>query len=140
MNETTSRSDVLDRRLRRLCRTLDAQPGFEARLAARLARERPAPDAAALVGARARALRERRAAEAALQRGLRTNLLLVAAATLAAIGPAWLCGRILGHALGALPGAGSLWLAAASATLFVGWLWALLARTGRGESAALLLA
>jgi hypothetical protein len=140
MNRPTAGSGDLDRRLVRLIGTLDAQPGFEARLAARLAREQPLPDAAARSRARERLLRERSAAEQALRRRLRTSLLLVAGAAIAAVGPAWLCARLLAGVLGALPGDGGPVLAVVSGVLFLAWVGAVLARTARGQPATVLLA
>jgi hypothetical protein len=140
MNVPTSPDHELDRRLARLMRTIDADPGFEARLGARLARERAEGDQPLLSRARERALRERAEAEATLKRGLRANLLLIAGTALAAVGPAWLCGRILGRLLSALPGDGGVWLAGASGALFIAWLAAAFARAGRRGGAAALLA
>jgi hypothetical protein len=140
MNEPTARRTDLDHRLARLFGTLDTSPEFAARLGGRIARERPEPDAAARARAREQARGEHLATEAALKRSLRRNLLLVAGAASAALGPAWLCGRILGRALGALPGDGGLWLAGTSGALLIGWLWVLLARSQRGESATALFA
>jgi hypothetical protein len=139
MNDPTSRRGELERRLSRLMQAIDAQPGFEVRLGARLAREQRACDGAQLRRARERALAERAAAEAALGRGLRANLLLIAGAAIAALGPAWLCGRVLGRLLSLLPANGGLWLAGASGALFLAWLWIVLAGGGRrGVPAALL--
>jgi hypothetical protein len=132
VNDATRRSTELDRRLARLLGSLDAGPGFAARLAGRIAHERPAVDAAALARAREQALRERLAAEAALRRRLRSNLLLVAGAAIAAVGPAWICGGVLARLLGALPRDGGPWLAGASVALLAGWLWPVLARAARG--------
>jgi hypothetical protein len=140
MNDRTSAGGELDQRLTRLLRTIDAQPGFEARLGARLAREQARLDAGARGRARERALRARDLAEAALRRRLRASLLLIAGAAIAAVGPAWLCGRLLGRLLGLLPGDGGVWLAAASGALFIGWLWVALAQLGRRGHAAALLA
>jgi hypothetical protein len=140
MNDRTSPAGELDRRLTRLMRTIDAQPGFEARLGARLVREQGRHDEGARDRARERALRARALAEAALQRRLRASLLLIAGAAIAAVGPAWLCGRLLGHLLGLLPGGGGAWLAAASGALFIGWLSVVLAQLGRRGHAAALLA
>lgn len=134
MSGPGARPTALDARLARVLGTLDAAPGFEARLRARLAREPPATDAAALVHARERALRERQATERALRRALGLNALVVAGAALAALGPAWLLGRILGPALATLPSGASVWFAAASGAAFVAWLWARLGRTGRGTT------
>jgi hypothetical protein len=140
MSASSSGPADLDRRLTRLIGTLDAAPGFEARLAARIAHERPVPDAAARAQACARLLRERRAADEALRRRLRTSILLVAGAAVAALGPAWLCARLLAGALAALPSDAGPALAALSGIAFVGWVAAVLARTARGEPATALLA
>lgn len=134
MSGPAARPTALDARLATLLGTLDTAPGFEARLRARLARERPATDAPALVRARERVLRERQATEQALRRALGRSAVLVAGAALAALGPAWLLGRILGHALVELPSDAGVWFAAASAVAFVAWLWALLRRTAHGDT------
>ena len=130
----------LDERLARLCRTVDAAPGFEARLAARLARTRPLADAVAIARARERLQSERRAAERALGRRLRSNLALIAGTAIAAAGPVWLCAQLLAGVLGALPAGGGPALALASGGAFLGWVGALLARTARGQPASALLA
>jgi len=135
MSEPGATGGALDRRLARLLRTLDAEPGFAARLGARLAREQARQDGAALDRARARALREHAASAAALRRGLRANLTLIAGAALAALGPAWLCGRVLGELLSRLPGDGVAWLAGASGALFLAWLGVVLARIGPAAQA-----
>jgi hypothetical protein len=133
-------AEDLDRRLARLIGSVDALPGFEARLAARLAHERATPDAAARARARERLERAHRDAERALRRRLRTNLLLIAGATLATAGPAWLCARLIANALAALPSDALPALAAASGAAFVAWVGALLARAERGLPATGLLA
>jgi hypothetical protein len=130
----------LDGRLARLIGTLDAAPGFEARLAARIARERPLADPLTRDRARERLQRERHAAERALRRKLRTNLLLVAGAAGAAIGPALICGRILAGALSTLSGDGGLALAGASGAIFIAWTASVVARAARGQPATALLA
>jgi Flp pilus assembly protein TadB len=130
----------LDRRLARLVGALDAAPGFEARLAARLARERAAPDAAARARARDELARAHHEAERVLRRRLRTNLLLIGGATLAAVGPAWLGAQLLASAFGALPGDAIPVLAALSGAAFVAWVGAVLARTARGQPVTALLA
>jgi hypothetical protein len=143
MNRPTTTAE-LDRRLRRLCATLDAAPGFEARLeaqlAARLVHARPLPDAATRARACERLLRERRAAEAVLRRRLRTSLLLVAGAALAAVGPAWICGQFLAGVIGALPSDVVPLLAVASGAAFLAWVAAVLARVARGQPVTALLA
>jgi hypothetical protein len=129
-----TRPTELDGRLAALLGTLDAPAGFEARLRARLARAQPAADAPALVRARARVLEQRRATERALRRALRLNVLLVAGGALAALGPAWLLGRILGPALAALASGGSFWIVVATGVALAAWLAALLRRSERGDS------
>lgn len=142
MNRPTTTPAELDRRLARLCGALDVAPGFEDRLAARLAHAhaRPLPDAATRARACERLRQERRAAEEALRRRLRVSLLLVAGAALAAVGPAWICGRFLAGALGTLPSDGVALLAIASGAAFLAWVAAVLARMARGQPATALLA
>ncbi len=134
MSGPATRPTALDCRLAEMLGTLDAAAGFEVRLRARIACERPVADAAVLLRARERVLRERRATEQALRRVLGANALLVAGAAIAAIGPAWLCGRILGHALAALPSGGDVWIATATGVAFAAWLWTMLERAGRGDT------
>jgi hypothetical protein len=133
MNAPAHDHAQLEQRLARLCTTLDAAPGFETRLAARLAAGRAAPDPAARAQARERLLRERAAALGALERRLRSSLVLTAGGAVAASGPAWICGRWLAAVLGSLPPGASAWLAIGSAAALLGWLAAVLARLGRGE-------
>lgn len=140
MNPATPRPGELERRLSRLIGGLDAAPGFEARLAARLAHERPLLDPAARAAARARLERERRAAQHSLRRHLRTSLWLVAGAAIAAVGPALLGARLLGAVLRALPVDGGIVLAVVSVAACAGWVAAVLARSARGAPAPALFA
>ncbi len=140
MNHQSRDPHDLDRRLVQLIGTIDAAPGFEARLAARLARERTAPDAAARARAREQLLRSRSDTERALRRRLRSNLILIGGATLAAIGPAWLSAQLLANILGALPNSVFPILALGSGAAFIAWVGAVLARTERGLPATALLA
>ena len=140
MKPATPAPGDLDRRLARLMGRLDAAPGFEARLATRLAHERPTPDAASRARACEQLQRERRAAERVLRRRLRASLWLVAGGAIAAIGPAWICGQLLAGAFRALPSDGIPVLALASGAAFLGWVGTLLARTARGQPATALLA
>jgi hypothetical protein len=138
MNHPPPRPGDLELRLARLIGTLDATPGFEARLAARLAHEHPLLGPAARAAARARLERERGAAQRALRRHLGSSLLLVAGAAIAAVGPALLGARLLVGALRALPVDGGTVLAVVSVAAFAGWVAAVLARTARGQRATAL--
>jgi len=140
MNRTPTTTGDLDRRLSQLLGTLDAAPGFEARLAVRLAHERRLPDAPARARARERLQRERSLAESALRRRLRDSLLLIAGAAIAAAGPLWIGSQLLAGALAALPSERVELLAVASGAAFLAWVATVLARLARGRPATTLLA
>jgi hypothetical protein len=133
MNDKPAAPDGLDRRLARLMSTLDAAPGFEARLGARLAAERRLPDAAAREGARAAAIRAQAAEIARLRQAFRARLVLTMAAAAGAAGPVWLVARLLADGLAALPASAAPWLAVASFAALAGWIGTLHARLERGE-------
>ncbi|MBS0376007.1 MAG: hypothetical protein JSR73_15615 [Proteobacteria bacterium] len=133
MNDKPLAADGLDRRLARLMSTLDAAPGFEARLAARLAAERRIPDAAAREHAREAAIRARAAEVERLRRALRARLVLMAATAAGAAGPVWLVARLLADGLAALPASAAPWLALASFAALAAWIGTLHLRLERGE-------
>jgi hypothetical protein len=133
MNTATHPATDLDARLRRMYARLDAQPGFESRLQARLARLAAPRSAAERVALVRRLEHERYAARAALDRHLRSRLLLALAAGVLLIAGAWRFGPELGRALGSLGSADPAPpVILITMVLLAAWLWHSVRAAARG--------